>query len=45
VGIEGIWLFNSKRTYAQYSGHTRAPSVPVEGLYKNHGELPADGWR
>ena len=42
---EGIWPFNSKRTYAQYSGHTRAPSVPVEGLYKNHGELPADGWR
>ncbi len=42
---EGVWPFNSNVSYAQFTGHTRAPSVPVEGLYKNHGELPADGWR
>ena len=42
---EGIWPFNSKKTYVQYSGHTRAPSVPVEGLYENHSEVCNDGWR
>ncbi len=42
---EGIWPFNSNKTYVQYFGHTRAPSVPVEGLYENHGELTNDGWR
>jgi len=42
---EGIWPFNSNKTYVQYSGHTRAPSVPVEGLYENHSELCNDGWR
>ncbi len=42
---EGVWPFNSNKTYAQYSGHTRAPSVPVEGLYENHSELTNDGWR
>ena len=42
---EGIWPFNSNVSYAQYSGHTRAPSVPVSGLYENHSELTDDGWR
>ncbi|HMV44262.1 MAG TPA: hypothetical protein PKD50_17130 [Leptospiraceae bacterium] len=42
---EGIWPFNSNVTYTQYLGHTRAPSVPVEGLYENHSELTNDGWR
>ncbi|HNH09060.1 MAG TPA: hypothetical protein PK683_11200 [Leptospiraceae bacterium] len=42
---EGIWPFNSNKTYVQYIGHTRAPSVPVAGLYENHSELTDDGWR
>ena len=42
---EGIWPFNSNKTYVQYSGHMRAPSVPVEGLYENHSELCNEGWR
>jgi hypothetical protein len=42
---EGIWPFNSNKTYVQYSGHTRAPSVPVGGLYENHSELTNEGWR
>jgi len=42
---EGIWPFNSKKTYSQYSGHVRAPSVPAAGLYENHSEVCNDGWR
>jgi hypothetical protein len=42
---EGVWPFNSNKTYAQYTGHVRAASVPVEGLYENHSELTNDGWR
>ncbi|MDX1960191.1 MAG: hypothetical protein SFU98_16600 [Leptospiraceae bacterium] len=42
---EGIWPFNSNKTYTQYSGHTRAPSVSSSGLYENHSELTNDGWR
>jgi len=42
---EGIWPFGGNKTYSQFIGHTRAPSVPVEGLYKNHSELCDDGWR
>ncbi|MCB1177195.1 MAG: hypothetical protein KDK36_06410, partial [Leptospiraceae bacterium] len=33
------------KTYTQYIGHVRAASVPVSGLYENHGELTNDGWR
>ena len=40
---EGVWPFNSNKTYAQFSGHVRASSVPVEGLYENHSELTNDG--
>jgi len=42
---EGVWPFNSNKTYTQYIGHTRAPSVPTEGLYENHSEVCDDGWR
>ena len=42
---EGVWPFNSNKTYAQYIGHVRAPSVPTAGLYENHSELCNDGWR
>ena len=42
---EGVWPFNSNKTYAQFTGHVRAGSVPVEGLYENHSELTNDGWR
>jgi hypothetical protein len=42
---EGVWPFGGNKTYLQYAGHSRAPSVPVEGLYKNHSELCDDGWR
>jgi len=42
---EGIWPFGGNKTYSQYIGHTRAPSVPVEGLYENHSEVCDDGWR
>ncbi|PJZ71605.1 hypothetical protein CH373_02910 [Leptospira perolatii] len=42
---EGIWPFNSNVTYTQFQGHTRAPSVPVSGLYLNHSELKNEGWR
>jgi hypothetical protein len=42
---EGIWPFRSDVTYKQFTGHTRAPSVPVAGLYENHSELTNDGWR
>ncbi|HMV44264.1 MAG TPA: hypothetical protein PK079_08240 [Leptospiraceae bacterium] len=42
---EGIWPFGGNVTYAQYLGHTRAPSVPVDGLYENHSEITVEGWR
>ena len=42
---EGVWPFNSNKTYAQFTGHVRAGSVPVAGLYENHSELTNDGWR
>ena len=42
---EGIWPFNSNVTYNQYSGHYRAPSLSSAGLYKDHGEIKADGYR
>lgn len=42
---DGIWPFGGNKTYVQYSGHARAPSVPVSGLYKNHSEVCDDGWR
>ena len=42
---DGIWPFGGNKTYVQYTGHTRAPSVPVGGLYKNHSEICDDGWR
>ncbi|MCB1157249.1 MAG: hypothetical protein H7A25_14400 [Leptospiraceae bacterium] len=42
---EGIWPFGSNKTYKQFSGHTRAPSVGSAGLYKNHSEIKNDGWR
>ncbi|MCB1179100.1 MAG: hypothetical protein KDK36_16055 [Leptospiraceae bacterium] len=42
---EGIWPFGSNKTYKQYSGHVRAPSVGSSGLYENHSELTNDGWR
>ncbi len=42
---EGIWPFQSNKTYTQYSGHVRSPSVPAKGLYENHSELTNDGWR
>ena len=42
---EGVWPFNSNVTYYQYTGHVRAGSVPVAGLYENHSELTNDGWR
>lgn len=42
---EGIWPFNSNVTYAQYSGHYRASSVPVQGLYEDHSEIKKNGWR
>ncbi|MCB1141628.1 MAG: hypothetical protein KDK54_05280 [Leptospiraceae bacterium] len=42
---EGIWPFGSNKTYVQYSGHRRAPSVGSSGLYENHSELTNDGWR
>lgn len=42
---EGIWPFRSNVTYNQYSGHFRAPSLSSAGLYKDHGELKADGNR
>jgi triacylglycerol esterase/lipase EstA (alpha/beta hydrolase family) len=42
---EGVWPFNSNKTYTQYSGHTRAPSLTATGLYENHSEITDDGWR
>jgi len=42
---EGIWPFNSNVTYAQYQGHVRAASLTSTGLYKDHGELKAEGNR
>ena len=42
---EGIWPFNSNKTYYQYSGHVRAGSVPVAGLYEDHGQIKTSGWR
>lgn len=42
---EGIWPFNSNQTYTMFQGHFRASSVPVQGLYEDHGELKGDGWR
>ncbi|MBP7280950.1 MAG: hypothetical protein KBA66_05205 [Leptospiraceae bacterium] len=42
---EGIWPFNSNVTYYQYSGHVRAGSVPVAGLYEDHGQIKTSGWR
>lgn len=42
---EGFWPFRRNVTYTMFSGHYRAPSVGVRGLYKDHGELKADGWR
>ena len=45
IQYEGIWPFGGNVTYAQYIGHVRAPSVPVEGLYENHSELTYEGWR
>jgi len=42
---EGVWPFGSNKTYTQYLGHVRAPSVPAAGLYENHSELTNDGWR
>ena len=45
IQYEGIWPFGGNVTYGQYIGHTRAPSVAVEGLYKDHGELTYEGWR
>ncbi|PJE04541.1 MAG: hypothetical protein CK427_01820 [Leptospira sp.] len=42
---EGIWPFRSNVTYNQYSGHFRAPSLSSAGLYKDHGELKAEGNR
>ena len=42
---DGVWPFGGNKTYVQYTGHSRAPSVPVEGLYKNHSEICDDGWR
>jgi hypothetical protein len=45
IQYEGIWPFGGDVTYSQYIGHVRAPSVPVEGLYKDHSELTYEGWR
>jgi hypothetical protein len=42
---EGIWPFRKNVTYNQYSGHYRAPSLSSAGLYKDHGEIKADGFR
>ncbi|MCB1141626.1 MAG: hypothetical protein KDK54_05270 [Leptospiraceae bacterium] len=42
---EGIWPFGSNKTYVQYTGHSRAPSITSTGLYENHSELTNDGWR
>lgn len=42
---EGIWPFNSNKTYTQYSGHVRAGSLSSTGLYKDHGEIKSEGWR
>lgn len=42
---EGVWPWRSTKTYTMFSGHYRAPSVPVAGLYKNHSEIKDDGWR
>lgn len=42
---EGIWPFRRNVTYNQYSGHFRAPSLSSAGLYKDHGELKAEGNR
>ena len=42
---DGVWPFGGNKTYVQYTGHSRAPSVPVAGLYKNHSEICDDGWR
>ncbi|MEM7182340.1 MAG: hypothetical protein AAF518_15605 [Spirochaetota bacterium] len=42
---EGIWPFRTKKTYKQYSGHRRAPSLNSTGLYKNHSEITNEGWR
>lgn len=38
-------LSEGGKTFIQFTGHVRAPSVPVQGLYENHGELTNDGWR
>ena len=45
VQYEGIWPFGGNVTYTQYIGHIRAPSVAVEGLYKDHSEITYEGWR
>jgi hypothetical protein len=42
---EGLWPFGSNKTYKQYSGHVRAPSLSSKGLYENHSEVKNDGWR
>jgi hypothetical protein len=42
---EGIWPFNSNKTYTQYSGHVRVPSLSSSGIYENHSEVRDDGWR
>ncbi|TGM38249.1 hypothetical protein EHQ92_07710 [Leptospira biflexa] len=42
---EGLWPFGSNRTYKQYSGHYRAPSVSSAGLYLDHGQIKKEGWR
>jgi hypothetical protein len=42
---EGVWPFNKNVTYTMYSGHYRASSVGSSGLYKDHGELKAEGNR
>jgi len=42
---EGIWPFNSNVTYAQYTGHVRAPSLSSAGIYLNHSEIKGEGNR
>jgi hypothetical protein len=39
------WPFTCNKTYSQYSGHVRAPSVSSSGLYEDHSQLKNNGWR
>ncbi|MEM7182339.1 MAG: hypothetical protein AAF518_15600 [Spirochaetota bacterium] len=41
----GIWPFRSTKTYKQFSGHRRAPSLSSKGLKENHSQVKNDGWR